>query len=119
MGQKHTPLGVWVYLNGSIRETRKCPKCLLGFGNDPKMTEISVDIAVQVALELQCRIKTGILAITASRCRRSSASFLVRQLSAAMITTVFKATRGKRIHVRLSYGYLRCYQDSIIEPPLR
>ena len=32
----------------------------LGFGNDSKITEMSVDVKVQVAPELQCRMKTGI-----------------------------------------------------------
>ena len=32
----------------------------LGFGNDSKITEMSVDVTVQVAPELQRRMKTGI-----------------------------------------------------------
>ncbi|GFX05088.1 transposable element Tcb1 transposase [Trichonephila clavipes] len=64
-----------------------------GFGNDSKMMVMLVDITLQVAPELQRRMRTGIyLAVTAKRNRRSTASDMSRQLSSATGTTVLKQT---------------------------
>ncbi len=55
-----TASGMWAYSDGSMRNMELPKVSCLGFSNDYKMIEISVDKAVQVALELKLRMKTGI-----------------------------------------------------------
>ncbi|GFX38998.1 hypothetical protein TNCV_5055391 [Trichonephila clavipes] len=64
----------------------------LGFDNNSKMMEMSVDFTIQIAPMFQCR-----MAVTPKRSRWNSASDLSRQLSAATGTTVSKQTMSRHL----------------------
>ncbi|GFW68117.1 hypothetical protein TNCV_1879991 [Trichonephila clavipes] len=59
-------------LRGKYQRNLELQKALtLGFGNDSKITEMSVDVTMQIAPELHRRMKT---AVTPKRSRRNKVS---------------------------------------------
>ncbi|GFT09305.1 transposable element Tcb1 transposase [Trichonephila clavipes] len=73
-----------------------------GFGNESKMMVMLVNVAAQIAPELQRRMRTSIWQLLTKRNRRSTASDLSRQLSSATGTTVSRQTMYRRLgHIGL------------------
>ncbi|GFV70015.1 transposable element Tcb2 transposase [Trichonephila clavipes] len=82
----------------------------LGFDNDSKMTEMSLDFIIQITLRVTMPNENRCLEVIPKRRRWFRASCLSCQLSAATGTTVSKQTVNRRLgHIGLyAHRLLRC-----------
>ncbi|GFV38663.1 hypothetical protein TNCV_4412171 [Trichonephila clavipes] len=73
--------GMWAYSDGSIRGTLNCLSVIsLGFDNDSKKTEISIDVRSTDHSRVTMRNEDQYLAVTAERKGQSTASYLISYL---------------------------------------